>query len=32
MKKEIVKQVVSSDDSSITNLTKDDIKFILESN
>ena len=32
MKKEIVKQVVSSDDSSITNLTKDDIEFILESN
>lgn len=32
MKKEIVKQVVSSDDSSITSLTKDDIKFILESN
>ena len=32
IKKEIVKQVVSSDDSSITGLTKDDIKFILENN
>ena len=29
IKKDIVKQVVSSDDSSITSLTKDDIKFIL---
>ena len=32
MKKEIVKQVVSTDDSSITGLTKKDIKFILDIN
>ena len=31
-KKDIVKEIVSTDDSSITNLTREDIKFILESN